>query len=355
MAHKVEFRLRIEGPNLQTEGPIPSGKFPIGRKTLKDPAVSNRHAEFENDGAACRLTDLNSRYGTFINGQKLDPDVATLLRDGDVIEIGPYKLTFSQVDVESGEAEDEHESFTVVEPVVANDDQGEVHPSGDRDGLPLEQPSGTVSDADKGFSYAGDGLPPIELPIALALPPLPVDPELARYGLSIYGYRLLSYLPEIYQLPYRDGIYATRLLPETFIPRFLGIFEALLTPIEWNIDNFDLYLNPGTTPSSFLPWLASWYQISFGPTWDDDKRRLFLKEAHWLFAWRGTKKALSRVLEIYTGVESEIEEPEADDLAHTFRVTIRIPPGQTIDRQTVEQLIEINKPAHTLHELTILQ
>lgn len=354
MADKVEFKLRIEGPDLQTEGPIPQRKIVIGSRTLKAPGVSERHAELEHDGVTCRLTDLRSASGTFVNGRKLDPDVATLLHHGDVIEIGPYRLTISQVVVAAGEAEDLVETSSTAGPAVEDGEQGNTSPLLDGGAIPAEHLPETADDDRDEISHNGEGLLPPEPPTALALPPLPIDPELIRYGLSIYGHRLLSYLPEIYHLPQRDGIYATRILPETFIPRFLGVFEALLTPIEWNIDNFDLYLNPGTTPTDFLPWLAEWYQIAYQPTWDEPKRRTFLKEAYCLFAWRGTKKALSRALEIYTGAKPEIEEPETDDMANTFRVTVRVRPGQTVDRQTVEQLIEINKPAHTLHELIIL-
>jgi phage tail-like protein len=323
MAQEVELRLRIEGPEPKKEGPIPRGKLTIGRGisnkvNLKHQQVSRRHAELEYTGVEAWLTDLASTVGTFVNGQKLEPHVPTLLEDGNIIEIGPYKLTFNP--------------------------QAEKQPE-------IEE--------NEGISSQGGGSPPASSPPVTALAPLPPPqfPQLSAYGLSLYGWRLLQYLPEIYHPSTFNEVDEVRYpSPVTFIPRFLGVFEAILTPIEWNVDNFDLFLNPGTAPVDFLPWLAGWFQIVFEPSWGEAKRRTFLKEAHWLFAWRGTKKALSRVLEIYTGVLPEIEEFETDELpdAYTFNVIIRPLQGQPVDPQIVERLIEANKPAHTIHKLRIV-
>ena len=73
------------------------------------------------------------------------------------------------------------------------------------------------------------------------------------------GKLLLSYLP---------GIYHTE-----FMSHFLAIFEAVLFPVEWQIDNFDLFLDPGTAPRNFLPWLANWFDIVFDSTWSEAQQR----------------------------------------------------------------------------------
>ena len=68
-----------------------SGNLLIGREVgcdilIDDRQVSRKHAAIElaNDGGYL-LTDLNSKNGTFINGQKIDTPVS--LNDGDVIKI----------------------------------------------------------------------------------------------------------------------------------------------------------------------------------------------------------------------------------------------------------------------------
>lgn len=132
--------------------------------------------------------------------------------------------------------------------------------------------------------------------------------------------------------------------------RFLGIFEAILTPIEWNIDNFDLYLNPGEAPTGFLPWLAQWYEIPFDDSWDEGKRRALLKDAHLLYGRRGTRWALERILEIYTGSKPEIDDQSSDLEPFTF--TVRIPVRrQELNQELIQRIIDMNKPAHTTYKL----
>lgn len=390
MSPKAQFRLRVEGPQFQKEGPIPIGELTIGRGLdnkliLKNQRVSREHARIEHTGLECRLTDLGSTHGTKINGQDLEPNVARVLEQGDVIEIGPYKLTFSQITDEPLPAGEELTSQPIGERMETGEepvDQAIIDENAvtidhsirqpiegplEAEAEPIDQSSEQRLDAGSENNHSsggGNGLPPDEPPPGSIVPAQPNLPEVKPYGLTHYSRRLIKYLPEIYDFTQPNGASTDVLLhppvAETFISRFLGIFEGVLTPIEGNIDNFDLYLNPDTTPAEFLPWLATWFQISFDSTWDEAKRRTFLKEAHWLFAWRGTKKALSRVLEIYTGVKPDIEEPEplTEELANTFNVTIRLPSDQTVDAQTfeqaVERLIQIHKPAHTLHTLQIL-
>ena len=133
-------------------------------------------------------------------------------------------------------------------------------------------------------------------------------------------------------------------------PDALAIFESVLAPIEWNVDNFDLYLNPETTPSGFLPWLANWFSITFDSTWTVEQQRELLLEAHKIYARRGTRWALARVLEIYTKMEPEIVDLISDDDPFTFTVTIPLPEKE-IDRTLIEQIVDSNKPAHTNYKL----
>jgi phage tail-like protein len=133
--------------------------------------------------------------------------------------------------------------------------------------------------------------------------------------------------------------------------RFLAIFESILAPIEWNVDNFDLYLNPETTPSGFLPWLASWFSITFDSTWTDEQQRELLLEAHEIFARRGTRWALSRILEIYTKEKPEIVDIDANEDPFTFNVKIPLKESE-VDKTLIEQIIDASKPAHTSYVLS---
>jgi P2-related tail formation protein len=75
-----------------------------------------------------------------------------------------------------------------------------------------------------------------------------------------------------------------------------------------------------------------------------------LAEAHEIYGRRGTKRALARVLEIYTGVEPDILDLEDDEDPFTF--TVRLPFRENeVDRHLLERIVDANKPAHTNYQL----
>jgi pSer/pThr/pTyr-binding forkhead associated (FHA) protein len=61
--------------------------------TLEDEAVSTDHLEISSHGAAVMATDLDSRNGTVLNGEALDRP--RRLRDGDVLQVGRFRLELS--------------------------------------------------------------------------------------------------------------------------------------------------------------------------------------------------------------------------------------------------------------------
>jgi len=62
-------------------------------------------------------------------------------------------------------------------------------------------------------------------------------------------------------LQYLPAIYAD----DEFLGRYLLIFESILNPIIWTIDNFDLYLSPDIAPQAWLQWMASWFDMLLLP------------------------------------------------------------------------------------------
>ena len=56
--------------------------------------VSRLHAKILYEEGIFYLVDLNSTNSTYINGSKLQPQQAYSLRDGDIIELGNYKLQY---------------------------------------------------------------------------------------------------------------------------------------------------------------------------------------------------------------------------------------------------------------------
>ena len=75
--------------------PLPSSVTVVGRRHGCDlriplPTVSRRHCEISQNGEALKVRDLDSAWGTFVNGKRVNGD--TPLKAGDYVRIGP--LTF---------------------------------------------------------------------------------------------------------------------------------------------------------------------------------------------------------------------------------------------------------------------
>lgn len=60
---------------------------------LSDANVSREHAVFVREGAGWAIEDLDSRNGTYLNGERV---AAERLRDGDVVSIGASELVFHE-------------------------------------------------------------------------------------------------------------------------------------------------------------------------------------------------------------------------------------------------------------------
>jgi pSer/pThr/pTyr-binding forkhead associated (FHA) protein len=73
---------------------------------LAQQAVSRNHARISRDGSLFFVEDLGSAYGTQINGSKLPKGEKHLLRNGDVIAIAQFDVTFDRV----AEGQNHHET-----------------------------------------------------------------------------------------------------------------------------------------------------------------------------------------------------------------------------------------------------
>jgi phage tail-like protein len=369
MAKNVEFRLHVKGPESAHDFVLPVGKAVLGRDpgcelVLAYPLVSRRHAQFTCTETECEVLDLGSANGTVVNGVKLDAQVPASLQDGSVITIGPFEI---QVEVVAGEYTGADEYIGGAEPTGGMGAAEAAQPPAGEQEATTGQPSEAEKPETRVESKEAPSAPPKPVKKAarpaaeaakkdmgqVGAPPPPAPPQAdfkmgAPEGgpgsglpmptdLGIYSQRLLNYLPGIYQTD--------------FMSRFLALFESILIPIEWNVDNFDIYLDPGTAPLDFLPWLANWYMILFDSTWSEPQRRTLLNEAHQIYARRGTRWALSRVLEIYLGQKPEISEFTNEKEPFTFSVNLPII-KEKVNQELVEAIIDSSKPAHTTYRLT---
>ncbi|MEZ4643481.1 MAG: phage tail protein I [Chloroflexota bacterium] len=318
MTEQFEFQLHVSGPEIEKAFRLPPGKIMIGRQEgnslpLPHFLVSRQHAQLDCAASGCQITDLGSANGTLLNGEKLAAHIPMPLADRAVIQIGPFTLTFRQIPAAVKDA---------VPPPTTTATETAVSP-----GITTEEKAAPPKAQQEKPAPQAAPEPEAERPFPTDLAPPP--------GLSRHSTRFIDYLPGIYQTD--------------FMSRFMALFESIIIPLEWNADNFDMFLDPQTAPSAFLPWLMNWFNLAFDDTWSETQRRTMLAEAHAIHARHGTKWALRRVLEIYTGHTPEIDdESEGQD---PFIFTVSLPAACKENAALIEQLINAYKPAHTSYRL----
>lgn len=116
---------------------------------LAQQAVSRNHARISKDGTLFFLEDLGSAYGTQVNGSKLPKGEKHLLRNGDVIAIAQFDVTFDRVANASEESgKTEAVARKVVKDVMRGLATGGEQPylrfmNGPREGQRIEIPDAT--------------------------------------------------------------------------------------------------------------------------------------------------------------------------------------------------------------------
>ncbi len=111
---------------------------------------------------------------------------------------------------------------------------------------------------------------------------------------------LIRYLPTVYQPRTPDE--------RVFLRDFLWIFQHQFDRVSRTLDHAHELFDPYATPPEFLSWLASWFEISFDESMDEARRRRVLREAARLYPHRGTRRAIERMVKLFTDVDVEIEE-----------------------------------------------
>jgi phage tail-like protein len=183
---------------------------------------------------------------------------------------------------------------------------------------------------------------------------------------------LLSHLPGIYHSS--DDL---RELLATLEAIFFGPGNRALEP---QIAQIASYFDAAETSDEFLPWLAEWVALSNKIGLSSKRQRELVARIVPLYAQRGTKVYLAKLLEFFSpeGAAITIEDHELPglivgtaklgvdswlerDRPFWFKVKIRVPdPGAGAERQSqlqnewqqrARQVIDLAKPAHTIYEL----
>jgi phage tail-like protein len=119
-----------------------------------------------------------------------------------------------------------------------------------------------------------------------------VTPRVTSLRVERPGHRLLESLPRAWSRDEADA---------DFLQRYLSPLEGTLHDLDLQAAQRAILLDPRSTPSETLPWLASFAGLVLDRRWSEPARRTLVAEAYRLYARRGTKAALLRLVEIYLG------------------------------------------------------
>ncbi len=151
---------------------------------------------------------------------------------------------------------------------------------------------------------------------------------------------------------------------DPFLRRLLAIFEPALWPVVETLDSFAAFLDPYTTSEEFLPWLASWLDLTLDESWESDRRRRLVASAVVMYRWRGTKRGMLEYLTAYLGTVPEvIDEVERVEVADEpivggeptqpmFRVIVNGPAPEA-ELSRLRAIVELAKPAHAGYRIEV--
>jgi phage tail-like protein len=155
---------------------------------------------------------------------------------------------------------------------------------------------------------------------------------------------------------------------QPFLERFCGSLDDVLAPVVSTLDNLPAYLDVGTAPPDFLPWLAYWMGMPLGPGQSSAARRQVLRAASTQQGWQGTARGIVLVVEAVFGCRAEVEDSGGttwsrtpEDLAAapsawqppSVVVRVDVPDGRVVDERRLDALVAALKPAHVAHRVEV--
>ena len=137
--------------------------------------------------------------------------------------------------------------------------------------------------------------------LALALKgPGDRTPSVERIYVYAHRQSSLHFLPAVYQADETSRL---------VLDRLLSLTDTLFGEIESQIEDFSLFLDVVGAPADFLPWLASWFDLTLEQAWSEAQQRAFLKNIVELYRWRGTIRGLRLLLRLH----ANLKETDASD------------------------------------------
>lgn len=179
--------------------------------------------------------------------------------------------------------------------------------------------------------------------------------------LSFRPFLWVNYLPEIY----REN-------DNSFIERYLAIFQSVYERNERMIERSALSYTAGNAPYEFLKWLSGWYCMINTELWNERQLRYLMMNASRIYSQIGTKEVIAELCELYLGERPDIIEYKSKfDKAfingygigldrifidpYTFTVIIKNKTLSASERETLGQIIDSCRPAHIEANIIVLR
>ena len=120
----------MDGPDVGQEHLVADGQATLGRSlqcdiVLADELASRQHARVSYENGDWIIKDLNSRNGTFVNEQAIQPHVPHLLFSGDRVRLASTVLAFYALYDEAGMAPIDEPGYS---DAAAGPADGALHP-----------------------------------------------------------------------------------------------------------------------------------------------------------------------------------------------------------------------------------
>ncbi len=115
---------------------------------------------------------------------------------------------------------------------------------------------------------------------------------LGEFMITFPAQSWMKYLPELYQKQMGN---------QSFLDRYLAVFQSLYEDVGGEIKSFPQQLDPKTADQQFLEELAGWLDIETPYMWRESQLRFLLEHAMEFQASRGTRRGIELLVELYTG------------------------------------------------------
>ncbi len=116
--------------------------------------------------------------------------------------------------------------------------------------------------------------------------------EVGDFAVYFQAESWMNYLPELYRREMGN---------DSFLDRYLAVYQSLYDDISWQIREFVHCLDPRTADPEFLKWLASWMGVEETYMWTEKQLRYLLGHVTEFYEARGTRRGIELFVELYTG------------------------------------------------------